>query len=338
MNRTKTALLLCSLWLALLWPASRLLAYRDLETGTFLTRDPAGMVDGPNLYAYVNQNPWTKFDPEGLEGYFPRTVYERNGGEAPDVLLLRAAGAWANEHPRTMGGVKAVGSAGEMAVGVAGAMAPTGVTQALGGVAIVHGGDGFQAGVRQAWNGTPTGTFTQQAIAGVAEKSGASPDAAHTIGAVGDGLLGVGVTLGVSATIAPVKSAATTLSEATSETDRALVQTNKAVGDAVRDEIAGWEAPAYTESTLRTLGGDRRIDVLKVGDDTRIGIESKVGSTALTSRVRQELARDWWLKRQGQLDGVRWEFSRSPTTGGVGPSSILQEKLNKLGFETKINK
>jgi len=40
--------------------------YRDLETGVFITRDPAGFVDGPNLYTYVRQNPWTKFDPEGL--------------------------------------------------------------------------------------------------------------------------------------------------------------------------------------------------------------------------------------------------------------------------------
>ena len=40
--------------------------YRDLETGTFLTRDPLGFVDGPNVYAYVVQNPWTKFDPLGL--------------------------------------------------------------------------------------------------------------------------------------------------------------------------------------------------------------------------------------------------------------------------------
>jgi RHS repeat-associated protein len=40
--------------------------YRDLETGSFLTRDPAGFVDGPNLYTYVRQNPWTGFDPEGL--------------------------------------------------------------------------------------------------------------------------------------------------------------------------------------------------------------------------------------------------------------------------------
>ena len=49
--------------------------YRDLETGEFITRDPAGFVDGPNLYTYVRQNPWTSFDPEGLtamdrvEGY-----------------------------------------------------------------------------------------------------------------------------------------------------------------------------------------------------------------------------------------------------------------------------
>ncbi|MDF1813157.1 MAG: hypothetical protein P1V20_13245 [Verrucomicrobiales bacterium] len=40
--------------------------WRDLETGTYLTRDPAGFVDGPNLYAYVRQNPWSAFDPHGL--------------------------------------------------------------------------------------------------------------------------------------------------------------------------------------------------------------------------------------------------------------------------------
>jgi RHS repeat-associated protein len=40
--------------------------YRDIETGVWLSRDPAGFVDGPNLYAYVMQNPWTKFDPLGL--------------------------------------------------------------------------------------------------------------------------------------------------------------------------------------------------------------------------------------------------------------------------------
>ena len=40
--------------------------YRDLETGAFITRDPLGFVDGPNMYTYVVQNPWSKFDPKGL--------------------------------------------------------------------------------------------------------------------------------------------------------------------------------------------------------------------------------------------------------------------------------
>ena len=52
--------------------------YRDLETGSFITRDPAGFVDGPNLYTYVRQNPWTTFDPEGL---WNQSVWtDREGG------------------------------------------------------------------------------------------------------------------------------------------------------------------------------------------------------------------------------------------------------------------
>jgi RHS repeat-associated protein len=43
--------------------------YRDMETGTFISRDPLGLVDGPNVYCYVRQNPWTMWDPEGLESY-----------------------------------------------------------------------------------------------------------------------------------------------------------------------------------------------------------------------------------------------------------------------------
>ncbi len=40
--------------------------YRDLETGTFLTRDPIGYGDGPNMYCYVHCNPITHFDAFGL--------------------------------------------------------------------------------------------------------------------------------------------------------------------------------------------------------------------------------------------------------------------------------
>jgi len=40
--------------------------FRDLETGTFLTRDPIGYADGPNVYCYVHCNPITRFDAWGL--------------------------------------------------------------------------------------------------------------------------------------------------------------------------------------------------------------------------------------------------------------------------------
>lgn len=114
------------------------------------------------------------------------------------------------------------------------------------------------------------------------------------------------------------------------------VQANKAAGDAIRDVIAAREAPALTEQVFNTVGGVRRIDVLKLGDEL-VGIESKVGRTALDSRVRQELARDWWLKRQGKVDRVIWEFTPSEVTGVGGPRAPLLQKLQKLGFDVRIN-
>ena len=41
----------------------------DLDANVFITRDPAGFVDGPNVYTYVTQNPWSAFDPLGLSKY-----------------------------------------------------------------------------------------------------------------------------------------------------------------------------------------------------------------------------------------------------------------------------
>jgi hypothetical protein len=111
---------------------------------------------------------------------------------------------------------------------------------------------------------------------------------------------------------------------------------NKIAGDAIRDSIATREAPVRTERTFITVGGVRRVDVLKLGDAT-LAIESKVGRTALRLRVRQELARDWWLRRQGQVDNVMWEFSRSDVNGRIGPGPKLLRMLNKLGFEVRIN-
>jgi RHS repeat-associated protein len=61
--------------------------YRDLGTGVFISRDPLGFVDGPNVYAYVRQNPWTFFDPLGLEA-FNAEVY--NNMKRFDRLLMQS--------------------------------------------------------------------------------------------------------------------------------------------------------------------------------------------------------------------------------------------------------
>jgi RHS repeat-associated protein len=61
--------------------------YRCLETGIFITRDPAGFVDGPNLYTYVRQNPWTMFDPEGLSEMFVNQPGYGSRFESPNAKV-----------------------------------------------------------------------------------------------------------------------------------------------------------------------------------------------------------------------------------------------------------
>lgn len=116
---------------------------------------------------------------------------------------------------------------------------------------------------------------------------------------------------------------------------RSRILSNKLAGDRARNAIAAREAPAVVEKTFKTVGGPRRVDVVKIGE-TRVGIESKVGRVSLTPEIRQELARDWWLRNQGQLDKIVWEFSRSAVTNKIGPTKPLLEKLKQLGFEVRI--
>ncbi len=110
---------------------------------------------------------------------------------------------------------------------------------------------------------------------------------------------------------------------------------NQAAGNAARDAIAASRPGSLIEQNFRVTGGLRRVDVL----DGATAIESKVGRTYLgtsgvgkTTVVRQELARDIKMLRSGQVEAVEWHFSPSPTTGKVGPTGPLREKLNKYGI------
>ncbi len=61
--------------------------YRDLETGTFLTRDPIGFGDGPNVYCYVHCNPITRFDAWGLSVNATTTTDPDDGSTQTDYEI-----------------------------------------------------------------------------------------------------------------------------------------------------------------------------------------------------------------------------------------------------------
>ncbi len=58
--------------------------YYDPDVGRFLTRDPAGMADGTNLYAYVGNNPVNRVDPSGR---LPPRRAESGRGMVTEAIL-----------------------------------------------------------------------------------------------------------------------------------------------------------------------------------------------------------------------------------------------------------
>jgi len=59
--------------------------YYAPETARWTTRDPLGMVDGPNIYAYVGNEPINNFDPSGMN-----IVIVLGGAAAAAAAALKA--------------------------------------------------------------------------------------------------------------------------------------------------------------------------------------------------------------------------------------------------------
>jgi RHS repeat-associated protein len=126
--------------------------YRDMETGTFISRDPLGLVDGPNVYCYVRQNPWTMWDPEGLTGWAIPPQYAESaeyregfrkgmaGGAKVGLALTAGAVATVVAAPAIATGAAAVGVTGGTATaatvlgsGAAGGYASNAISNVLNG-------------------------------------------------------------------------------------------------------------------------------------------------------------------------------------------------------------
>jgi RHS repeat-associated protein len=130
--------------------------YYSSWLGRWISSDPKGIGDGVNTYTYVKGNPINFNDPNG-----------------------RDTRTWIN---RGIGVLQLVGGGLEIAAGAAGIAAPTGVTQVLGAVAVVHGVDTASTGLMTIWTGEVQHTLTEQAASGTARALGASETTAERIG------------------------------------------------------------------------------------------------------------------------------------------------------------
>ncbi|MEZ5082282.1 MAG: RHS repeat-associated core domain-containing protein [Bacteroidales bacterium] len=66
--------------------------YYDAELGRYLTKDPAGMVNGPNIYLYVLSNPVNMTDPSGLDWELPEIVKPNPGPNGMPGISLKFGG------------------------------------------------------------------------------------------------------------------------------------------------------------------------------------------------------------------------------------------------------
>jgi hypothetical protein len=97
-----------------------------------------------------------------------------------------------------VGAIQMVGGVLEIALGVGGVAAPTGITQVGGVILIAHGADTFLAGFRSMYYGEVSNTYTQQGATWAAKQAHASDDTAKYIGVGADFVAGVGPSIGIS--------------------------------------------------------------------------------------------------------------------------------------------
>jgi RHS repeat-associated protein len=210
------------------------LRYRDLEVGVFISRDPAGFIDGPNDYTYVRQNPWSAFDPHGLSMDSVGDWLHENFGPAGDGI--QGLAAWEDMYQvstRTSGAAQALGGIVEGAFGAA----ATPATAGAGALAFVHGADNVDAGLKKLFFGQHFNTHTYQGIYDGATFCGAYPEVAHNIAFGGDLTIAVAApTVSIAGRLkSPLAPSAYHLPQLPSATARVVVaQSNAGVVNSTR--------------------------------------------------------------------------------------------------------
>ncbi len=110
------------------------------------------------------------------------------------------------------------------------------------------------------------------------------------------------------------------------------LQVNKAMGKIGENFLANTYGGAQ-QVFRRTSSGGRYVDNLVDG----IAMESKVGRTALSKRIRTQIAKDLELmKTSGSgITNAQWHFFKGQS--GIGPTKALQKALEKAGIKIIIH-
>lgn len=185
--------------------------YYDPQMGKWISPDPLGSFDSPNLYSFCHNNPIRYQDNWGLfsidkscgcihhnhPGFHSRPsncICICGQHEAKLSGIIHGIGDFAIDtwnNPRFQGGLQAFGGlteaiiVGGMALGSGGVMAP------VGGIVMAHGLDHFFSGLQIAFSGIPGDTVTSQLL----QKTGMSSQTASLI----DGSISIVGSLGGTA-------------------------------------------------------------------------------------------------------------------------------------------
>jgi RHS repeat-associated protein len=135
----------------------------DSSIGRWLTPDPLGFADGPNLYAYVHNNLLIYVDPYGL--WATEAYYSVRDGFSSVV-----------RSPRFHGACQMAAGVGEVTVGHGISVGSYGSASPIGLAVAAHGADQFCAGFRKFVNGRDSDTATSQ----IMQTTGMSKNTANT--------------------------------------------------------------------------------------------------------------------------------------------------------------
>jgi RHS repeat-associated protein len=115
--------------------------YYAIWLGRWVSCDPLGVGDGPNVYAYCNSNPVNRTDVSGTDWCILCNPFSEDVEFAPGEFLRDEVA------PRAVGGLKVVGGAVGFAAGAA--LCDTGIGCAIGGPLMVASADVAGSGVGQ---------------------------------------------------------------------------------------------------------------------------------------------------------------------------------------------